>query len=280
MRKALYIALAALIAVLSGGAFMQNKNEDKKGPKITFEKDTITVKITDGDDVLLKDVKASDDKDGDVTKSLTVDSLSDFAKDGTRTITYAAFDSSNNVTKASRKISYTDYRSPEFTLKSSPVFGSADTNINIAEILRATDVFDGDITAFIKLKEDNITVGQAGIYYALVTVYNSAGDCSTLKLPVFIESNMINGSAPAINLNSYLIYADKDGKKPDWKKYIASVQDHANRSETKKDKKTLAKVSIDDSNVKMSEEGCYYVNYEYTNEEKNTVVTRLIVAVK
>ena len=58
------------------GVVYMKSSEDNEGPKITFEegKDTnYTSDMTEED--LLKDVKAQDDRDGDVTESLTVETI-------------------------------------------------------------------------------------------------------------------------------------------------------------------------------------------------------------
>lgn len=61
---------------MGAGVVYMKSSEDNEGPKITFEegKDTnYTSDMTEED--LLKDVKAQDDRDGDVTESLTVETI-------------------------------------------------------------------------------------------------------------------------------------------------------------------------------------------------------------
>ena len=279
VKKSVCMILVVLIIALSAVIFLQSASEDRTPPEITFDKKSITVKVADDNSKLLKGVKATDNRDGDISGEVTIDSISDFAADGSRTITYAAVDRSDNVTKKSRKLLYSDYRKPEFTFTDSPVFSSTDSSINIADILQANDVFDGDISSFIRLKDDNIRVGQAGTYFALATVYNSAGDKAELKLPIFIDAVNTN-DAPKINLKTYLVYLNKGSQKPNWRKYVDSVRNHSNRSATSSDAATLEKIKIDDGNVDTSKSGCYYVSYEYTNPDKSTSVTRLVVAVR
>ena len=75
-------------------------SEDNEGPKITFSEDKDT-KYTSGmtTEDLLKDVRAQDNKDGDVTESLTVETM--YPKNDGKQITviFVAKDKSNNVTK-------------------------------------------------------------------------------------------------------------------------------------------------------------------------------------
>ena len=51
-----------------------------------------------------------------MTGSILVEKLSDLYDGNRRLVTYAAFDSDDNVSKASREIVYTDYSSPRFSL--------------------------------------------------------------------------------------------------------------------------------------------------------------------
>lgn len=272
--------LSVLIIVLFGVIVVQSLSSDKKGPEISFDSDSVSISVKDDKSVLLNGVSAKDNRDGDVTDSVIVENLSDFADDGSRNVTYAAYDSSDNVTKASRKLVYSDYKSPEYALSASTTFFSSDATINIAEMLSANDIFDGDITSFIKLVDDNIVVGQGGKYTATVSVYNSAGDSSTLELPVFIESSMANSSAPVVNLSNYLVYAERGNVITDWKQYIESVKNRSNSSNMSSSDKYKDLVVIDDSNVDFSTSGSYYVSYEYTNPSDLTSITRLIVVVK
>ncbi|MCD7946043.1 MAG: DUF5011 domain-containing protein [Clostridiales bacterium] len=79
------------------------------GPVISVPDETLTVSIEDGEDTLLQGVTAQDGRDGDVTSSVLVESISNFYGDEKRLVTFAAFDSDGNVTKATRAIQYSDY---------------------------------------------------------------------------------------------------------------------------------------------------------------------------
>ena len=68
--------LVVICLGMGAGVVYMKSSEDNEGPKITFEegKDTnYTSDMTEED--LLKDVKAQDDRDGDVTESLTVETI-------------------------------------------------------------------------------------------------------------------------------------------------------------------------------------------------------------
>lgn len=100
MKKFLIILLVIVCIGLGAGVIYIKGSEDNEGPKITFSEDKDT-KYTSGmtTEDLLKDVRAQDNKDGDVTDSLTVETM--YPKnDGEQvTVIFVAKDKSNNVTK-------------------------------------------------------------------------------------------------------------------------------------------------------------------------------------
>ena len=100
MKKFLVVLLVIVCIGLGAGVVFLKGSEDNEGPKITFEegKDTKYSSNTTKDELLQK-VKAYDEKDGDVTDSLTVETMYP-KKDGKEmAIIFVAKDKSNNVTK-------------------------------------------------------------------------------------------------------------------------------------------------------------------------------------
>lgn len=100
MRKWMVALMAVLCIGLAALVVGIRTTSDHEGPEIIFEKDKDSV-YEDGMDneELLKGVKAKDDKDGDVSDTLTVESVYP-KEDGKEVVViFVAKDSSNNVTK-------------------------------------------------------------------------------------------------------------------------------------------------------------------------------------
>lgn len=95
------LAVIFLIAICIGLVSM-----DRKGPVITYPKEAV-VTYEEGTDrsVLLKDVTAYDEKDGDVSDSLVVEDVYDF-NNGVAKVVYVARDHSKNMVKLERMINY------------------------------------------------------------------------------------------------------------------------------------------------------------------------------
>lgn len=94
-----------IIAILLAVTIMLNIGVDRKPPVISYDRD---ISYTEGQDIstLLVGVHAYDDKDGDVTANVIVESLIVLEDKTTARVNYTARDNSNNVTKDSRIIAY------------------------------------------------------------------------------------------------------------------------------------------------------------------------------
>ena len=187
--------------------YQNTRRIDSSGPEILMDADTITVSVKDDEQALLQGITAQDRKDGDVTDSIVVENLSALVGNGKRTVTYAAFDSDNHVTRESRNVIYEDYTRPVFKL-SAPLQFPVNTN-EIMGSLRAVDCIDGDITSTVKfLPQGEFSTETAGTYQVEFRAVNSAGDVAILNAPIRIYESGTN-LGPVITLTDYLIYLEK-----------------------------------------------------------------------
>ena len=97
--------LAVLMTIVCIGlaAFVVNMKlaEDNESPEITFSNDSLTYKSSMSDAELLEDVRAIDNKDGDVSASFTIEDIYS-VYDEDIVVVYVAKDNSNNISKAKR----------------------------------------------------------------------------------------------------------------------------------------------------------------------------------
>lgn len=106
MKKSIIAIMILLCLGLGGFLGFLLFSEDKKAPEIQFQDNEIMYTAGDSYDGLLDGVTAMDNKDGDVTASLVVESVYPNEDGTTATVVYVARDSSNNVGKATKMISY------------------------------------------------------------------------------------------------------------------------------------------------------------------------------
>ena len=207
----IFVVIFFIISVLLFGGYtlIRAVTVDRTLPIIEMDSDEVTISVKGGDAAILEGIKASDEKDGDITGNLFVESKSTFIEKGIFKATIAVADSDNHVTKVERKVTYSDYRSPQFTLKEPLKFLTTRENLddlNIAESLRANDVVDGDISNKIKISSEySINGYTTGDSHLEFIVTNSMGDTSKLPVTVNIYSALEESGLPEIILSNYLI---------------------------------------------------------------------------
>lgn len=199
-----------ILFVIAAGLFTYSRVremslQDRTGPEITMSQDTVNVSVEDPEYKLLEGVSAVDKKDGDVSNSIVVESISTFLRPGTRIVRYAAFDKDMHVSRAEREMTYTDYRAPEFSITKPLVFSPGDTKL--LKNVKVSDCLDGDLSDSIKILSDSeLLVDVSGDYEARLQASNSAGDVATL--PVIISIRQSQSGMPQIQLNQYALYLD------------------------------------------------------------------------
>ena len=230
MRRIRLLSFIVMLAV--SGLYIMNKRiqynrYDRSLPEISFEQDVLNVSVKATEKDLLKGVTATDKKDGDITDTIIIESMSNLLENNERIVTYVAFDNDNHVGKAERRIRYTDYEKIRFSLDAplgSNVSGDA-TLEQILAPLHAIDSIDGDISDQIILVDSYWTITNAGYDVATYTVQvtNSCGQVEELTLSFKeMASGQQYGSNAEITLTDYLIYA-KVGDQIHPRTYVESV---------------------------------------------------------
>ena len=289
MRKAKTASIllfAVSLALFLFCIFVREGGQDQSGPEIQMDQQEIQVSIAADDAALLQGVTATDRKDGDVTDSLVVESISNFIEKGRRKVSIVAFDSDNHITRAEREIVYTDYTSPVFTLDS-PLRFSIDAE-NLTEGLHAQDCLDGDITSKIQMSfQDSYSYGTAGQYQVNYSVANSAGDVKNLPVTVEFYGPSQESQIPSLTLNQYLINLSVGEGFDPWG-YLDSVtvnhyqyvkeEDGILHGSTAEDILDPSAVQIENP-VDVNTPGVYEVVYSVYDEEGVQGSVRLIVSV-
>lgn len=215
MRRGIVIFLIVLTALsvvgLAAYRITVKLSTSGEAPVISFENDVLEVTTDATDEELLQGVSASDAEDGDVTDSLLVEASTHFVSDATVEVTYAAFDSSGHVTKASRNVRYVDYSPPRFQFSGPMIFSEAGVS-ELLSFVGAHDCIDGDISSRVKVTavEAGTLLSTPGEHLLEFRVTNSTGDTAYLKFPVEVVSGY--GTAKQIPLKEYLVYIPVDSE--------------------------------------------------------------------
>lgn len=217
-KKCMYLALILLCCVLFGAYKLYIRyTQDTKPPVISFTEELPAVSASNSKEGLLQGVTAYDQKDGDVTDSLVVESIQLTDKDGSIKVTYAAFDKAGNVTKAVRQGKLTDYESPRFSLRQSLTF-QLNSGFNIFYAVQAKDALDGDISNRLRITVlGENAISDIGTYTVELKVTNSLGETVQLNVPVEVYApGTYEGT---LKLTDYLIYLPK-GVNLDTRSYL------------------------------------------------------------
>ena len=262
--------------------------EDNVPPVITSDTDTISVSVASEDESeLYQGLSAEDNRDGDLTDSIRVSSMSNFTEPGKRQITYAVFDSSNQGATLTRTLEYTDYTSPQIMLSAPLRYTVSEMeDVNLTANMSVEDCLDGNITSQIRATYNDATyVQQAGDYSVTVQVSNSAGDTCSVGLTVTVTDPSAEGENEKYYplLSQYIVYADVGGS-VDYASMITGFERNGteylfgNEEEESFMPGSREDIAIS-GDVNFNEPGSYTVDYQFTTESGITATTKLAVVV-
>lgn len=271
MRILRAVVSLAFVVTLAAFLFFYISNvskADKTYPEIKIENEFIDVSLNADEKELMKGVTAFDEKDGDITDKIVIESVSKFMQKGVSLVTYSVCDADNHVATETRKINYKNYESPKFYMKESLVFSTTE-HVVLTDYIGATDVIDGDISDSLIVTTDDYDSSKDGTYKIAVQAANSKGDTIYLNLPVVVKKDWTNNLH--INLSDYLIYISQ-GKDIDFNKYVESTTNQAN-------KKIKSNMNIK-TDFNKDKPGTYSVNYYANGSDGSTGHTILTVIVE
>ncbi len=267
LRVAVLVLFTITFALFSLIFVREKLNTDTTIPQIIVEGEIIDVSLEATDEELLKGITAYDEKDGDLTDKIIIESVSRFMEKGISRVTYAVCDSDNNIVTATRKIRYKDYESPRFALKRALCYSVYETP-KLNDVITVSDSIVGDITSDMILTSDDYTRSVTGVFTINANVTTEKGDTATLELPLIVEDR--SEAAPEIELKEYLIYADIGDK--------INFEDYLIKATTNEEEDITDDVTIE-TKINMKKAGTYLVHYYAVDENENKGHTVLTVVV-
>ena len=275
VQRILLIFFALSLVLFGAGYYRTRLMRDVNGPTIRMEETSIMLSVQDPEEAILRGMEAHDGKDGDVSASLVIQSMSNFVEKGWRQVTVAAFDSDNNVTKATRDVRSSDYVSPRFSIRTPLVFAVGEKESTIIRAVQAQDCLDGDLSASITVeledREGWLDSSSAGETRLVYTVINSAGDVASLPVTVQICDYRDTLAASAL-LSSNLVYLPR-GTDFEPRSYFVGVM--KNEEQIPFDGVVVQMFSTVDS----SKPGVYEVRFTVTDTEEETETTRCLYVI-
>lgn len=282
------ISCLFILSVVVFGAYMIKvlATEDRTAPVISSESDEITVSVEDDKSVLMQGLTAEDNKDGDLTDSIRVSSMSHFISDYKRTISYVVFDGANLAGTYERTVQYTDYTPPRIYMKEPLRYTASEVEkADFTSELTVKDCLDGDLTTEIRTFSDTYFYNIApGEYPVTFQVNNSAGDiCAVPVDVVIVDSSDANESSKYYPmLSNYIIYTTVD-KKVGMKKYVIGLEqnniEYLYEADPELESSTLGRIKFS-TEVDYSKPGVYPVDCSYTSSDGVKAVTKAYIVVE
>ncbi len=204
-RNIRFFILVIILVVAYGGfiVFWENNQVVGASPVITVPSTVLTLSVEDDEEELLKNITASDEEDGSLTDKVYIESISTFDANQQRTVTYAVFDSDDNLTRATRLIEYSDYEAPVFNIEKALCIYFVTSTEEYKDYVSAYSVLDGDISSAITVQ----TVTTDG--YDLESVTYSVTDSTGTKTTQTFDITPIDSDATIdIELTDYYITVD------------------------------------------------------------------------
>lgn len=276
----LLLVMAAAVGLFGCYLLWIHNNLDTTGPVITVEDGILEISVKDPAEALMQGVRAVDDRDGDVTAGVLIESIYGINENKESTVTYAAFDAAGNVTKTQRVIRYRDYHAPRFTLSRSLTYAYG-RKIDLLQDVGAEDVLEGSIGRRIHaaLISETANIEMEGVHQVKLQVANSLGDTVQLVVPVEVyDPEWYNAE---VTLSAYLVYL-KAGTQFNPRSYLKSF---VVRGEVQNlNGITPEGISVEiDSKVRMDVPGLYEVRYVLSQTEgmmTHTGIAKLLVIVE
>ena len=267
----LCVVTALSIAAFALAIYYTQFYKDVVPPKIQMDADTVTVSVADGDEALLQGVTATDNRDGDITKTIIVDDVSQLTGANSAQVRYIVFDKAENYAIASRTVVYSDYEKPRIIILKPLVFDIGQT-VALRGKVFARDCLEGNITSTIRLSSQDLNNKAAGTYHLTIWAMNRLGDVATVDVPVIIREE--NPAAPVVELNTYLVYLER-GAEFDPEEYF----DVCYETGTSRTRRSYSQLDVTHA-VDTETPGTYEVTYAATNRDGLTSEVILTVIVE
>ena len=204
--------IVIILFILAAAAFgiskaVELKNRDTSIPEITSDREVLEIPCDYTEEQLMEGLTACDAKDGDLTAEIVAGNFSRFLSPGLCDLTYVVFDSSNQPGSLTRRVRFTDYHSPDFTLTDPLVFEESEGSYTaVMDQIGASDMLEGDLSDWVIQTDSDANYQKSGDYHVQMEVTNSYGDTASLSLPVHVVKS--GSQSMEIKLSSWIVYLD------------------------------------------------------------------------
>lgn len=171
------------------------------------------IQITEHDALpsFVSNVTATDEIDGDLTQSISVDSSAvQKGVPGTYNVLYSVSDAAGNRTDAKRIVLIEDTTPPTISLSQSSVsLTIGDSKPDYKSLVSAYDGADGDVTTKVTVDDSAVDYSKAGTYNVTYTVQDKSGNSSSKTVKVTVKAQ----ATASTSSGGGTVYITKTGSK-------------------------------------------------------------------
>ena len=215
------ILVLILMLLLTGWTVVQDLRKDTTAPVFSDPLEDVHISVSDETSVMLAQLAATDDRDGDLTDHIRVERISRFGDQNQVDVSFVVFDRAGNMSRHFRTVYYDDYTPPRFAL-AEPLVYNEGTAVGVMDRLKLYDALEGDISYKVKLEDANVNDSQPGMYEVTLRAVTDHGVDVCVRVPLNVLK--YDSLAPKITLSEYLVYVKK-GEAFDPTQYITDVKD-------------------------------------------------------
>lgn len=214
--KVLTLVMLAGCVILSVSALIIGISEDKKAPVITIQDRDNEFTYTEGEDEsdLLKGVTAKDNRDGDLTSKVFIDSISVTSDGQNAVVKYAVIDSHHNVGSKTRIVTYKTSQENEESEKTDTT-ENANQQQEMQEKQENTETQlkpNGEVPA-IRLKETSLTINRGEVFDPVSVVdqvVDNKDSTSALFRSIHAEGEYNTNVSGTYTIKYYVTDSDKN----------------------------------------------------------------------
>lgn len=222
-------------------------------PIISAEEEELHISYKDcnNDEILLQDLTAIDQEDGDLTDKIILTEKAEILEPGVVQMTCTVTDGDNNMGIFRRKVYYEDYKAPKFQVFAEPLC-YVNQELNIADFITIKDKLDGNLLDSVKVDTSELNLNESGIYPITLRVSNSMND--TVVYPMFVHVKVPTSNRAMVVLKENAVVI-KEGSEFEPDQYVATVLNSVGDS--------IVNPELDiENNVNTEKAGVYSVIYQ------------------
>lgn len=161
------------------------EKSDEVGLWIKVDREEVTVSVKDDRERWAEGITAGVGEDDSLTDRVRLTHIGKMDREGCLSVIYTVTGDDRTTASVVRKIRFSDYSAPTFTLLGEPMLERGSV-LNLNELILVTDPLEGNITHKVQIIDSDVQLTQAGHYEMLLTVETVYGVRADYSLKITV----------------------------------------------------------------------------------------------